>query len=89
MLEQLGYRLKTVGYRDWLKAFAQNQDLLANPLLPMLSVLQEPVREPRTRWELYEDMAQYDITNTKEALSDGPKTRSGVVFEDIRRYVAD
>lgn len=89
MLEECGYPLKALPYKDWLEALSSDKDLLANPLLPMLPVLQEPVRKHRTRWELYEDMAQYDITNTKRALADMPKRRTGFVMEDLQRHIAD
>ncbi|KAB8229042.1 hypothetical protein ETB97_008731 [Aspergillus alliaceus] len=89
MLEELGYKLKAVEYKDWLEILSQDKDLLANPLLPMLPVLQEPVRKHLTRWELYENMATYDVTNSRKALEDCGKLKSGVGLEDLRRHVDD
>ncbi|KAB8264794.1 hypothetical protein BDV32DRAFT_145470 [Aspergillus pseudonomiae] len=89
MLKELGYDLKAVEYKDWLEILSKDKDLLTNPLLPMLPVLQEPVRKHLTRWELYEDMATYDVTNTRQSLADCGKLKSGIGLEDLRRHVED
>ena len=89
MLKELGYDLKAVEYKDWLEILSKDKDLLTNPLLPMLPVLQEPVRKHLTRWELYEDMATYDVTNTRRSLADRGKLKSGIGLEDLRRHVED
>ncbi|OGM45411.1 putative NRPS-like enzyme [Aspergillus bombycis] len=89
MLKELGYDLKAVEYKDWLEILSKDSDLLTNPLLPMLPVLQEPVRKHLTRWELYEDMATYDVTNTRQSLADYGNLKSGIGLEDLRRHVED
>lgn len=89
MLEQCGYKLEALEYKDWLEMLSQDRNLLANPLLPMLPVLQEPVRKHLTRWELYENMANYDVTNTRDALADYGKLKSGIDLDDLRRHVKD
>nr|AZL87950.1 aspergillic acid non-ribosomal peptide sythetase-like (NRPS-like) (AsaC) [Aspergillus sp. 'korhogoensis'] len=89
MLKELGYDLKAVEYKDWLEILSKDKDLLTNPLLPMLPVLQEPVRKHLTRWELYEDMATYDVTNTRRSLADRGNLKSGIGLEDLRRHVED
>jgi hypothetical protein len=89
LLEQCGYKLEALEYNDWLEMLSQDQNLLANPLLPMLPVLQEPVRKHLTRWELYENMANYDVTNTRDALADYGKLKSGIDLDDLRRHVKD
>lgn len=89
-LAQYGYALQSVPYKDWLERLTQDSGLLSNPLLPLLPVLQEPVQKELTRWELWNDMAFFDTTNTREALLGCAKpVSSRFSFEDLGRHLND
>ncbi|WAS93563.1 amino acid adenylation domain-containing protein [Nannocystis punicea] len=70
MIKEFGYPLAQLSYAQWVDRTIQDARERDNPLCPLLPMLFERVyRDELTRWELYEDMPEYDISNTQEALA--------------------
>ncbi|TGJ64513.1 putative NRPS-like protein biosynthetic cluster [Orbilia oligospora] len=65
----VGVKLKGLPYQEWLQELSKprNSNSVLKPLIPML---QEKVYGGLTRWELYENTAFYETTNTRRAISD-------------------
>lgn len=90
VLGQIGYECAAVPYKDWIELMATDANMLSNPLFSLLPTLQEPVYDGRSLWELYNDMARYDITNCQAALADmtyGHK--SGIDREFLVNYMKE
>ncbi|TKI05599.1 non-ribosomal peptide synthetase [Martelella alba] len=69
LLDECGFPLQMLTYPNWVKRLEDDPHLETNPLLPLLPILNEPVLNLRTRWEVYENMPTYDTANTRQALS--------------------
>lgn len=63
--------MKGLSYPEWLECLKKlNKDQGPSLLSAILPTLEEKVFEEKTRWELYEDMARFQIDNTSIALGD-------------------
>lgn len=71
MLNQCGVELEQLPYQQWLGRLRADPALEANPLMPLLPMLSEPVYGSLTRWEVYQDMPAYSTDNLRHALGDG------------------
>ncbi|WP_434421608.1 amino acid adenylation domain-containing protein [Nannocystis pusilla] len=81
MICEFGYSLGQWTYAQWVDRTIRDARERDNPLCSLLPMLFERVyRDELTRWELYEDMPQYDTSNTNEALAG-----SGVRFVAMDR----
>ncbi|CDM33118.1 hypothetical protein CBS147339_5136 [Penicillium roqueforti] len=63
------YPLRGVSYTDWVKSLSRRPD---DPLHPLTPMLKEAVLGDKTRWEVYENMAEYGRANLRRALQDAP-----------------
>ncbi|QMW37001.1 hypothetical protein G4B11_000237 [Aspergillus flavus] len=61
--------IERVPYSEWIDRLSSKTPKSLQPLLPMLA---EKVQDGLTRWELYENMPQYQTKNTMRALKDYP-----------------
>lgn len=89
-LGEIGYDCPAVTYKDWVELMATDANMLENPLFSLINVLQEPVIDGLSRWELYNDMAVYDVTNSKAALADMKyKLSCGINREFLINYMRE
>ena len=89
-LEDIGYPCPQVSYRDWIELMCTGTDMLDNPLFSLLPTLQEVVYKGRTRWELYENMAEYDVSNSRRALANMDyRHKSGLNHEFLVNYMRE
>lgn len=61
--------LQGASYTDWVNSLSQRLD---DPLQPLTPMLKEAVLGDKTRWEVYEKMAEYGRANLRRALQDAP-----------------
>ncbi|KAF7597086.1 hypothetical protein BBP40_010560 [Aspergillus hancockii] len=71
VIRNLGYPLKHVPYREWVRMLQKTSDM-DNPLLAVMPLLQEPVLNGLTRFETSRNTPHYDSSNTVAALKDAP-----------------
>lgn len=64
------YPLRGVSYIEWVNSLSQRLD---DPLHPLTPMLKETVLGDKTRWEVYENMAEYGRENLCRALQDAPE----------------
>ncbi|KAF3207992.1 hypothetical protein TWF192_003222 [Orbilia oligospora] len=62
------FKLKGLLFSDWITS--QPPETWDKRLLPLMPLLTEKVYGGKTRWEVYEDMAEYKTNNTRSALKD-------------------
>ncbi|GMG42163.1 unnamed protein product [Aspergillus oryzae var. brunneus] len=74
VIRDLGYPLKHIPYKDWVRMLQRTSDM-DNPLLPVMPLLQEPVLNGLTRFETSRNTPHYDSSNTVAALKDAPDIR--------------
>ncbi|WP_426334859.1 amino acid adenylation domain-containing protein [Paenibacillus silvae] len=75
---ELGYELEKLSYSNWLTALIKESEYRNNALIPFLPMLAENVEQGKSIWELYENMPEYDSSNTQRAL-----VSSGVSFPEM------
>lgn len=68
LLSECGYPLQKLSYDEWIKRLEADPRLMENPLMPLLPMLAETVYQKQTRWQVYENMPEYDTSNTMTAL---------------------
>jgi thioester reductase-like protein len=61
--------VRGVPYTEWVQSLSLRP---GDPLYPLLPMLREKVLGDRTRWEVYEDMAEYGRGNLRRALRAAP-----------------
>ncbi|OJJ72232.1 hypothetical protein ASPBRDRAFT_125300 [Aspergillus brasiliensis CBS 101740] len=70
ILNQLSpYKMQGVPYEQWVNSLSERLD---DPLHPLTPMLKEKVFGEMTRWEVYENMAEYGRENIRRALQDAP-----------------
>lgn len=84
LVNHSGYSLQPLPYGDWVARLEQDRSLEANPLLPLVPMLKEPVYGELTRWELYEGTPAYRSDNVRAAL--GPGVCSGTLDRTLLRH---
>ncbi|MEK5495729.1 non-ribosomal peptide synthetase family protein [Bacillus sp. FSL M8-0077] len=85
--EEIGYPLEKKAYNAWVEALIQASDQNAdNALTPFLPMLTEKVEQDKTVWELYENMAHFDSTNTQTVLQAHGMTYPPMDDHLIKRY---
>ncbi|MEH7732671.1 amino acid adenylation domain-containing protein [Bacillus pumilus] len=85
--EEIGYPLEKISYNDWVEALIKASDQHAdNALTPFLPMLSEKVERDKTVWELYENMAHFDSTNTQTVLQAHGMTYPPMDDHLIKRY---
>ncbi|PYH89278.1 non-ribosomal peptide synthetase [Aspergillus ellipticus CBS 707.79] len=67
------YPIRGVSYEEWVNSLSQRLD---DPLHPLTPMLKEHVLGEKTRWEVYEKMAEYGRVNLHRALQDAPEVRN-------------
>lgn len=88
ILGKIGYACSAVPYKEWIELMATNANVLQNPLFSLLPTLQEPVLNGRSLWELYNNMAVYDVTNCRAALADMKyEHKSGLDYDFLVNYM--
>ncbi|RAK95831.1 non-ribosomal peptide synthetase [Aspergillus ibericus CBS 121593] len=71
LLNQMSpYQMEGVPYEQWVNSLSERLD---DPLHPLTPMLREKVFGEKTRWEVYENMAEYGRENIRRALSDAPE----------------
>jgi amino acid adenylation domain-containing protein/thioester reductase-like protein len=81
LLAECGYPLETMNYSDWVTRLMRQERVGENALCPLIPMLFERVyRDVATRWELYEDMPEFDSSHTTEVLAG-----TGVPFHRMDR----
>ena len=79
MLRKLGYDLRAVEFRDWVDMLSRAcMEEEKHPMLPLMPMMAETIREDRTRWEMYDDMPAIHCNNLHTGLQG-----SGVSFTNI------
>lgn len=69
LIRECGYPLERVGYASWVERVTADARTRESPLCSLIPMLFERVyRERLTRWELYENMPEYDTSATSAAL---------------------
>ncbi|KAL4876684.1 hypothetical protein BJY04DRAFT_231453 [Aspergillus karnatakaensis] len=63
------YPMDGVPYTQWVQSLSLRVE---DPLYPLVPMLKEKVLDNRTRWEVYEDMAEYGRSNLHRALETVP-----------------
>ncbi|KAL4899807.1 hypothetical protein BDW74DRAFT_183294 [Aspergillus multicolor] len=63
-------RMRPATYTEWVQSLSLRPE---DPLYPLVPMLRERVLGKRTRWEVYEDMAEYGRSNLHGALQDAPE----------------
>ncbi|MFE0305114.1 MULTISPECIES: non-ribosomal peptide synthetase family protein [Bacillus] len=87
IIEEIGYPLEKKAYNAWVEALIQASDQNAdNALTPFLPMLTEKVEQDKTVWELYENMAHFDSTNTQTVLQAHGMTYPPMDDHLIKRY---
>ncbi|WP_426703083.1 amino acid adenylation domain-containing protein [Rhodanobacter sp. Col0626] len=69
LLNDAGFSLNELPYRDWVERLENDRNLDGNPLLPLLPMLAEPVYGSLTRWEVYQHMPVYRTDNVRRVLA--------------------
>ncbi len=81
LLAECGYPLEVVRYADWIERLMRDERVADNPLCPLVPMLFERVfGDATTRWELHEDMPEFDASNAVEVLEG-----SGVEYHRMDR----
>jgi thioester reductase-like protein len=62
--------MRGVPYTEWVRSLSLRPE---DPLYPLVPMLREKVLGDRTRWEVYEDMAEYGRGNLRSALRAAPE----------------
>ena len=71
LLNQMSpYQMEGVSYEQWVNSLSERLD---DPLHPLTPMLREKVFGEKTRWEVYENMAEYGRENIRRALQDAPE----------------
>ncbi|RDW58553.1 non-ribosomal peptide synthetase [Aspergillus mulundensis] len=63
-------RMRPTTYTEWVQSLSLRPE---DPLYPLVPMLREKVLGERTRWEVYEGMAEYGRSNLHRALRDAPE----------------
>ncbi|KIA75706.1 NRPS-like enzyme [Aspergillus ustus] len=63
------YSMRGTAYPEWVQSLSMRPE---DPLYPLVPMLREKVLDDRTRWEVYEDMAEYGRSSLHSALSAAP-----------------
>ncbi|OJI89121.1 hypothetical protein ASPTUDRAFT_919136 [Aspergillus tubingensis CBS 134.48] len=71
IMNQTGYPVELVEYWDWVRLL-QERGGPDNPLMPLMSLLQETVKDGLSWLEMHKDTTRYDCSNTVAALRDVP-----------------
>ncbi|KAL4736648.1 hypothetical protein BDV11DRAFT_172712 [Aspergillus similis] len=66
-------RLREVPYREWVETTYKAPD---NPLTSLLPMLNEPVRDGLSRWEMQRSAPEFSTENLHQVLADAPKIQS-------------
>jgi amino acid adenylation domain-containing protein/thioester reductase-like protein len=66
--------MRGIPYTEWVRSLSLR---LEDPLYPLVPMLREKVLGDRTRWEVYEDMAEYGRGNLQCALRAAPEIVRG------------
>ncbi|KAL4987932.1 hypothetical protein BDW68DRAFT_177411 [Aspergillus falconensis] len=66
-------RLREMPYREWVEKITQAPD---NPLTPLLPMLEEPVRDGLSRWEMQRSAPDFLTENFQQVLADAPEILS-------------
>ncbi|KAL6229504.1 hypothetical protein BDW75DRAFT_245669 [Aspergillus navahoensis] len=66
------YPMHGVPYAEWVQSLSMHPE---DPLYPLVPMLRERVLGERTRWEVYEGMAEYGRDNLHRALREAPDIR--------------
>ncbi|KAJ6022753.1 Nonribosomal peptide synthetases (NRPS) [Penicillium canescens] len=61
--------LRGIPYEEWVNSLSMR---LNDPLHPLTPMLKEKVLADKSRWEVYENMAEYGRVNIRRALQDAP-----------------
>ncbi|KAL4904296.1 hypothetical protein BDW74DRAFT_178878 [Aspergillus multicolor] len=61
--------LRKVDYREWLDSISQGPDNALTSLMPML---EEPVKDGLSRWQMQQAVPEFSTSSLREALSDAP-----------------
>lgn len=69
LLNDAGFALRELPYRDWVERLENVPHLDDNPLLPLLPMLSETVYGSLTRWEVYRHMPVYRTDNVRRVLA--------------------
>ncbi|KAL4966504.1 non-ribosomal peptide synthetase [Aspergillus stella-maris] len=72
--------MKPTPYTDWVQSLSLRPE---DPLYPLVPMLREKVLGDRTRWEVYENMAEYGRSNLHRALRDAPEILECISMEEI------
>ncbi|KAL4875949.1 hypothetical protein BJY04DRAFT_232080 [Aspergillus karnatakaensis] len=79
LLNEAGFEVQMIEYKEWLgEVQRSNQSGLGEALRPLLPVLQEPVLNGLTRWEISQSSPRFDASNMERALEG-----SGIEFIPI------
>lgn len=63
ILNDCGFEIKPLSYSQWTEKLSTDENLENNPLMPFTTILQEPVFNNITRWEIYEGKNNF-LSNT-------------------------
>lgn len=69
LLNESGFALVELPYREWVERLENDHNLDRNPLLPLIPMLSEPVYGALTRWEVYQHMPVYRTDNVRRVLA--------------------
>jgi thioester reductase-like protein len=79
LLREHGYELRAMVFRDWVDILSRacmEED--RHPMLPLMPMMAETIRDDRTRWEVYDDMPAIHCDNLHASL-----VGTGVNFTNI------
>ena len=69
MLAQHGYELKGIEFRDWVDILSRaTMQEPSHPMLPLMPMMAEIVKDDHTRWEVYQGMPAVHCSNTTAGL---------------------
>ncbi|THC94713.1 hypothetical protein EYZ11_005793 [Aspergillus tanneri] len=74
--------IRGIAYADWVSSLSTRLD---DPLHPLTPMLKEKVLDDKSRWEVYENMAEYGRENIRRALQDAPHILHCGSIEDLFR----
>ncbi|KAL4947844.1 hypothetical protein BDW69DRAFT_189814 [Aspergillus filifer] len=72
--------MKPTRYTEWVQSLSLRPE---DPLYPLVPMLREKVLGERTRWEVYEDMAEYGRSNLHRALRNAPEIANCIPAERL------
>lgn len=69
MLSYHGYHLKGIEFRDWVDILLrETMQVPSHPMLPLMPMMSEIVKDDQTRWEVYKGMPAVHCSNTTAGL---------------------